>query len=129
MKKTIFHQVNESAEKMEMSGLISCGDKSRHINIKYFIIKDVLEREKIDLRHCGTEYMIANFLTKQLQGSLFRRIRDVIMGHTSFPTEVRAENCRKVSTMAVDIKIDVGKEKLTYTEILKRGKVQEIKGR
>ena len=127
MKKTIFHQENESIEKMERNRLRSCGDKSRHISIRYFFIKDVLEREKIDLRHCGTEYMIADFLTKPLQGSLFRRIRDIIMDHTSFPTEERVVNCRNMSEIAVEIKSDIGKKKLTYSEILKRGKVKEIK--
>ena len=36
-------------------------------------------------------------------------------------------NCRKMSKIAVEIKSDIGKEKLMYTEILKRGKVKEIK--
>lgn len=126
-EKKIFHQDNESAEKMERNGLRSYGDKSRHINIRYFFIKDVLEREKIDLRHCGTEYMITDFLTKPLQGSLFRKMRDVIMGHVSFPTEERVGNCRKMSKIVVEIKSDIGKEKLTYAEMFKRGKIKQIK--
>ena len=31
--------------------------------------------------------MIADFLTKPLQESLFRRIRNIIMGYAPFPTE------------------------------------------
>ena len=67
MKRIVFYQDNESAIKMEKNGLKSCGDKSRHINIRYFFIKDVLEREGIDLEYCGTENMVADFLTKPLQ--------------------------------------------------------------
>ena len=62
MKRTLLYQDNESTIKMEKNGLKSCEDKSRHINIRYFSIKDVLEREGIDLEHCGTESMIAVFL-------------------------------------------------------------------
>ena len=78
--------------KIEKNGLKSCGDKSRHINIRYFFIKDVLERDEIDLKHYGTENMIADFLTKPLQRILFKRMGGIIMGHTSFPTEERVGN-------------------------------------
>ena len=71
MKTTVFYQDNESAIKMERNGLKSCGDRSRHINIRYFFIKDILKREEKDLKHCRTECMLADFLTKPLQGALF----------------------------------------------------------
>ena len=35
--------------------------------------------------------MIADYFTKPLQGSLFRKMRDIIMGVTSFPVEERVE--------------------------------------
>ena len=50
-------------------------------------MKDVIDREKIDVEHCKTESMLADFLTKPLQGGQFRRIRDIIMGHSPFPAE------------------------------------------
>ena len=79
----------ESAIKIEKYGLKSCGDKSRHINISYFFIKDILYRENISVKHCRTEEMISDFLTKPLQGSLCKRMISIIMGHTPFPTEER----------------------------------------
>ena len=54
-----------------------------------FFIKDILHGEKINVKHCKTEDIIAMFLTKPLQGSLFRRMRSIIMGHAPFPTEER----------------------------------------
>ena len=39
--------------------------------------------------HCPTERMIADYYTKPLQGSLFRKMRDIIMGHIAFPDEER----------------------------------------
>ena len=35
---------------------------------------------EIDLEYCTTEKMIADFLTKPLQGKLFQKFREVIMG-------------------------------------------------
>ena len=97
MSRTIFYQDNESAIKMEKNGMKSCGEKSRHIKIRYFFIKDILENEDISLEHCRTEVMLADFLTKPLQGSLFRRMRDIIMGITPFPSEERVGDYRKMS--------------------------------
>ena len=74
---------------MEKNGTQSCGDKSRHINIRYFFIKDVIQRENIDIVHCPTELMIADFFTKPLQGKLFRKLRDFIMGLTDDISEER----------------------------------------
>ena len=86
-----FFQDNTSAMKLESNGLQSCGEKSRHIDIRFFFIKDVLKRENIELKHCPTERMIADFFTKPLQGGLFKKLRDMIMGQTPYPTEERVE--------------------------------------
>ena len=48
-----------------------------------------MKREDIELVHCPTERMIADYYTKPLQGSLFRKMRDILMGHTVFPDEER----------------------------------------
>ena len=80
----VFHQDNMSAMKLERNGIMSCGQKSRHINIRYFFIKDVVQRENIKIEYCPTEIMIADYFTKALQGNLFRAMRDTIMGLASF---------------------------------------------
>ena len=92
MDTNIFYQDNLSAMKIEKNGRKSCGQKSRHIDIRYFFIKDVLKRENITLAHCPTEDMLADFYTKPLQGSLFRKMRDYIMGHSASLNEERVEN-------------------------------------
>ena len=40
--------------------------------------------------------MIADFFTKPLQGGLFKKLRDMIMGQTPYPTEERVE-MKKIS--------------------------------
>jgi hypothetical protein len=37
--------------------------------------------ENIDVQNCPTEQMLADCFTKPLQGSLFRKFREVILGH------------------------------------------------
>jgi hypothetical protein len=71
---------------MEQNGRSSAGQRSRHINIRYFFIKDRIENGEISLIHCPTEIMVADFFTKPLQGALFVKFRDIIMGITHFST-------------------------------------------
>ena len=75
--------------KIESNGQTSCGEKSRHIHIRYFFIKDVLKMGNIELVQCPTERTVADYYTKPLQGSLFKKMRDIVMGLTPFPDEER----------------------------------------
>jgi hypothetical protein len=82
LKENIFYQDNQSTMRFEKNGRKSCGANSRrHIAIRYFWIKDRLGIENIDVRYCPTAQMLADFFTKPLQGSLFRKLKAVIMGH------------------------------------------------
>jgi hypothetical protein len=77
----IFHQDNVSAIRLEKNGRASAGKQSRHIDIRFFFMKDRIAEDKIDIRHCPTEAMLADFLMKPLQGNLFRRFRYVLLGY------------------------------------------------
>lgn len=63
ISQNIFYQDNQSAIRMEKNGQKSCGEKSRHINIRYFFIKDIIDRENITVEYCPTEEMVADFYT------------------------------------------------------------------
>ena len=65
---------------METNGRTSCSDRSRHINIRYFFVKDYVKRNEIEIQYCPTKKMLADYFTKPLQGSLFRKFRAIIMG-------------------------------------------------
>jgi hypothetical protein len=78
----IFYQDNESAIRFAKNGSASARKNSKHIDVRYFFIKDRLEKGGYVVEHCRTTKMIADFFTKPLQGKLFRVLRDVIMGHT-----------------------------------------------
>jgi hypothetical protein len=79
--ESYLEQDNESAIKLEKNGRSSAGAKSRHIDIRYFWIKDRTQAHGISIRHCPTLHMLADFFTKPLQGALFRKFRDIILGY------------------------------------------------
>jgi hypothetical protein len=81
MESNILAQDNESAIKLEKNGRMSAGPKSRHIDIRYFWIKDRLKTGGITVEHCPTLEMLADFFTKPLQGRFFKRFRDVLLGN------------------------------------------------
>jgi hypothetical protein len=80
IKSNTFYQDNEGAEKMAKNGQLSCGSKSRHINIKFFWISDRVKKGKIMIKHCPTDKMLADFFTKALQGNKYHIFRRIIMG-------------------------------------------------
>ena len=76
-------QDNMSAMKMERNGRSSCTGNSRHIDIRFFFTKDRYDNKEISIEHCPTEEMLSDFYTKPQQGSLFHKMRAVLMGWAS----------------------------------------------
>ena len=50
------------------------------MDIRYFYVGDHIQNKTLSLRHCLTEEMLADYFTKPLQGSLFVRLWNHIMG-------------------------------------------------
>ena len=81
IENNVLFQDNQGAMLMEKNGRNSCTGNSRHISIRYFFIKDRVDKGEVKVEYCPTYLMIADFFTKPLQGSMFRLFRDVIMGY------------------------------------------------
>ena len=81
LKTNIVFQDNASAILMECNGRNACTGNSRHIHIRYFFVTDRIAKGEFSVKHCPTLLMIADFFTKPLQGALFRKFRDIIMGY------------------------------------------------
>ena len=73
------YQDNLSTIKLVENGR-SNSELTRHIAIGYFWVHDLIKRDLIMLKYCSTDNMIADYFTKPLQGSLFIKLRDLIMG-------------------------------------------------
>ena len=85
--KNVVFQDNQSAIRMETNGRNSCTGNSRHIDIRYFFVKDRIDKGEFEITYCNTEDMIADFFTKPLQGNIFRKFRDMIMGYVNIPSK------------------------------------------
>jgi hypothetical protein len=76
----IVYQDNQSAMKLEKNGMKSSGKRTRHINIWYFFVTDRISTGELNVAYCPTLDMIGDYFTKPLQGSLFRKFRNTILG-------------------------------------------------
>ena len=74
-----FFQDNLSTMALANNGR-SNSDRTRHINIRYFFIKQYLENGVMTLQHCPATDIIADIITKPLQGHEFERLRDLLLG-------------------------------------------------
>ena len=79
VKDNLLLQDNNSSIKLEINGKASSSNRTRHINIRYFFIADRVQKGDVRIAYCPTEEMVADFFTKPLQGSTFRKFRDYIM--------------------------------------------------
>ena len=74
------YQDNTSAITLEKKGRSSLGKRSRAISIRYFAIKDSVDRSDVEIVHCPTDSMVGDFFTKPLQGSKFLNFRNLVLG-------------------------------------------------
>lgn len=55
-------------------------NRTHHINIQFFFIKDRISSGEIELEYCLTNQMVGDYFTKPLQGAAFFVFRKIIMG-------------------------------------------------
>jgi hypothetical protein len=64
----LLHQDNQSAIVLEKHGKMSSSRRTKHINIRYYFIKDRITKKELSVEYCPTGNMPADFFTKPLQG-------------------------------------------------------------
>ena len=77
----VLHQDNTSCISLAENGR-SNSDRTKHIGIRYFFVKQYIENGSMKIEHCPTLDMVADILTKPLQGEQFRRMRDLLLGYS-----------------------------------------------
>lgn len=80
MNENIVYQDNMSAILLEKNGQLSSSQRTRHIKVQYFFIKDRITDGEIQVVYCPTEDMLGDFFTKPLQGTKFKKFRKLILG-------------------------------------------------
>ena len=77
--KPVLCQDNMSAILLETNGTESSSRRMRHINIRHYFIKDYVNKKQLSLQCCSTDDMLANYPSKPLQGTKFKKFRKQLM--------------------------------------------------
>ena len=68
----IVYQDNKSTILLAVNGRFSSSKRTKHICARYFLVKDLIARDEMEVRHESTTRMWSDVLTKPLQGQGFR---------------------------------------------------------
>ena len=74
MKRTTLHQDNQSVIKLLVNGRGSCGKRSRHIDIRYFFVKDRIKKGEFKVEYCPTESMIVDFFQNHCKSHYLKKL-------------------------------------------------------
>jgi len=72
------YQDNQSTMALVKKGKGS-SDRTKHISIRYFFVKDRVEAGDVNIEYLPTGEMIADVLTKPLQGEPFKQLRKQLL--------------------------------------------------
>jgi hypothetical protein len=79
VKDNVLYQDNQSAILLERNGKASSGKRTRHLNIRYFLLTDQVINNNVSIQFFPTNDMTADYMTKPLQGKKFNKFRKAIM--------------------------------------------------
>ena len=96
MNESITYQDNKSTILRAENGKASSGKRTRHINIRYFFVKDRVASGEVKIEHCPTKDMVGDFFTKPLQGAQFIKFRNEIMNVNPATIDTDLQDCRSV---------------------------------
>ena len=77
--ETTIYQDNTSAMLLEKNGAESSSKRTRHINVRYYFIKDCIDKRYFQIKYCPTDDMIGDYPSKPLQGRKFKKHRKAMM--------------------------------------------------
>ncbi len=103
-----------SAILLETNGKASSSKRTKHIKVRYFFIKDKVDRGEITIEHCPMEQMWTDINTKPKQGLAFRVFRGHVMG---IPADYKDSDYKgKEPLMPVVSMLPLTKEQLASQE-------------
>ena len=78
MEPAVVYQDNMSTISLVKNGK-SNSYKTRHIAIRFFFVSDRVASKEIKIEYMPTGEMLADILTKPLQGAIFIKLRDRLL--------------------------------------------------
>ena len=80
VKDIILYQDNLSAVLLANNGKGSSRKRTRHLDVRFFFIKDRVGNGEVWLEYKTTTDLTADYFSKPSQGKAFRLFRDRVMG-------------------------------------------------
>ena len=88
---------------LERNGKMSSSKKTQHIKTRYYFITDHIAQGKMGLVYCPTDAMVADYLTKLLQGTKFQKFCAMIMNYQDPALELMSQECVGASPLDVNL--------------------------
>ena len=114
----VIYQDNMSTMLLVNNGRGSSSKRTRHINIRYFFVTDRVKKNEVRVEYCPTGDMVADYFTKPLQGSLFKKMRDFILNTDAGPPSIDNAIVDRRSVL------DTEDEGQTWAEVVRGSSVQ-----
>jgi hypothetical protein len=105
VKLNIIYQDNTSTMKLEWNGKESSGKRTRHFNIKYFYVTDLIGHNEVEIEYCSTHEMLADYNTKPVVGMKFALFRDRFLNLTGKHHRINQQEC--VGRMGIQRKLKI----------------------
>jgi hypothetical protein len=80
IKDNILYQDNKSTILLLNNGKSSSTKRTRALNIRCFFLTDQIQKGNLRVVYCPTGEMVVDFLSKPLQGALFKKFKRQILG-------------------------------------------------
>ena len=81
VNQNVLYQDNKSTMLLLNNGKRSSSKRTRAFNIRYFFLTDQIEKNHLAVEYLPTTNMVADYMSKPLQGKLFHKFKKAIMGH------------------------------------------------
>ena len=79
VEHNVLYQDNKSTILLAKNGRWSSSKRTKHINNRYFLVKDKIEGGELEIQHMCTDKLWADVHTKPQQGKLFYVMRSKLM--------------------------------------------------
>lgn len=106
-----------------MASKRSSGKQTRHIGIRYYFVTDNIKKNNLTVEYCPTAEMVADFFTKPLQGSMFRKFRAIIMNLPMDQPNAhlqKAQKCVEADSLGAEECFSAAGRR-TYAEVVRNG--------
>ena len=123
----VLHQDNESTIKLAKNGRCSSSKQTRHIEVRYYFITDHIERDCVQVSYCPTGDMLADYFSKPLQGSLFRKFRNLFLNiNSTDDLKVRAGEQECVGANSEDDNATPSKQSVATVDVIPQGPTSNL---